>query len=40
MAAEGRVAWASYTEKKMLKNDERSRNVYENKQKNDALSEK
>jgi hypothetical protein len=26
--------------KKMLINDERSRNVYENKQRNDALSEK
>jgi hypothetical protein len=33
------VALGARTEKKMLINDERSRNVYENKQKDDAFTE-
>ncbi len=36
----GKVAWGASTEKKMLINDERSRNVYENKRKNDNLPDK
>ncbi len=36
----GKVAWGASTEKKMLINDERSRNVYENKRNNDNVADK
>ncbi len=36
----GKVARGASTEKKMLINDERSRNVYENKQKDDTFTDK
>ncbi len=35
----GKVAWGGSTEKKMLINHERSRNVYENKQNYDTFTE-